>query len=73
LEVFGWIVRPRDAYQDFVSLFFDRDGDVAYSTSSAKYSLTIHKILNGGSGKGHLRCRRVEGHFRVRNAVRSGC
>jgi hypothetical protein len=70
LEVYGWIERPRDAYKDFVTLFFYPDGDVAFSTSSAKYSLTIHKALNGGSAKGHKRCRRVEGSFRVRNLVR---
>lgn len=72
VEVYGWIDRPRDTYKDFVSLFFYPDGDVAFSTSSATMSLPIHKALNGGSGRGHRRCKRVEGHFRVRNVVRLG-
>jgi hypothetical protein len=71
VEVYGWIDRPRDAYKDFVSLFFYPDGDVAFSTSSAKMSLPIHKLLNGGRASGHRRCRRVEGHFRVRNVLRA--
>ena len=72
VEVYGWIDRPRDTYKDFISLFFYPDGDVAFSTSSAKHSLPIHKTLNGGKAAGHRRCKRVEGHFRVSNVVRSG-
>jgi hypothetical protein len=68
--VYGWIKRPKDSYQDFIALYFFKDGTVSYDTSSAKYSLAIFKMLNGGRGYGHSRCKRVEHYFDVPNAIR---
>jgi len=70
IGVYGWIKRPQDSYQDFIALYFFKDGTISYDTSSAKYSLTIFKILNGGRGYGHSRCKRVEDYFDVKNTIR---
>ena len=70
IGVYGWIERPRDGYKDFVALYFFKDGTVSYDTSSTRYSLTIFKMLNGGQGYGHSRCKRVEDYFDVPNVIR---
>jgi len=70
IGVYGWIERSGDGYKDFVALYFFKDGTVSYDTSSTRYSLTIFKMLNGGRGYGHSRCKRVEDYFDVPNAIR---
>jgi hypothetical protein len=70
IGVYGWIERPGDGYKDFIALYFFKDGTVSYDTSSTRYSLTIFKMLNGGRGYGHSRCKRVEDYFDVPNAIR---
>ena len=70
VEIYGWIDRE-DSYKDFVCLFFYADGDVAYSTSSTKFSKKIHLIINGTT-RDHRACRRVEDYFDVQNMIRLG-
>jgi hypothetical protein len=68
LTVTGWIDRT-DAYKDFVCVDFYRDGRIDFMTSSAKYSLDLYKRITGGSGHGHRKCKRIEEHFAVDNAI----
>lgn len=67
--VYGWIERKKDAYKDFISIDVYVSGDVNWMTSSSERSLEIYRILNG-SGRGHVRCKRVEDFFLVDNAIR---
>lgn len=68
LEVYGWIERE-DAHEDFISIYFFTNGYVEYSTSSAKYSLKICKILFK-TEKGHTDCKRVEHYLKVKKSVK---
>lgn len=68
--VYGWIDRETDSYKDFVILIFFSSGGVEFHTSSSKYSLEIHKILNGEYDGGHNDCERVEKFFNIPNMVK---
>lgn len=70
IVIYGWIPRKQDAYKDFLLLEVWDDGDMNFDTSSAKHSLAIYKILNGGVGYGHQKCRRVEHYFSGKNILR---
>lgn len=66
---YGWIDRAKDAYKDFVEIYFLPDGEVEYMTSSAKHSLVIFRILYG-NGRGHRKCKRIEHFFDVHNPIK---
>lgn len=64
VDVYGWIPRD-DGRADFVHLTFPtpiEPGYVGYTTSSAKFSAEIARILFG-SDEGHVDCERVDGYF----------
>lgn len=69
--VFGWIKRP-DTHEDYVELRYNRKDDQGnfdfeYSTSSAKYSKEIGRLLGF---TGHVDCRRVEWEFNIPNMIK---
>jgi len=70
--LYGWIDRKNDSYKDFVFLEYkdkgDNSWDTSFATSSRKYSLDIHRIMEA-KGK-HNDCTRVEDHFSLINIVR---
>lgn len=73
LDLYGWIPRD-DGKADFVLLEYKNTHDnrwtTNFSTSSAKYSAEIHKLLKMRDGS-HVDCVRVEDHFPdVKNVIR---
>lgn len=68
--LYGWIERELDAYKDFVLLELDPLGEVqAVTTSSAKHSAEISKILFGDE-EDHNECVRVEEWFKIPNSIK---
>lgn len=69
---YGWIDREKDFYKDFVVLnisFFAGSHDTWFTTSSAKYSASISKILAMPQGN-HAECIRVEKYLEVPNVIK---
>lgn len=70
---YGWIDREQDSYKDFVLINFTFHHDYSvtrwFTTSSAKYSLTIHQLLEMDEG-GHEDCLRVEDYLDISNAIK---
>ena len=70
LIIYGWIERELDAYKDYVQLELQEDGTVyAVTTSSAKYSKEITKILFGDD-EDHNDCVRVQEWFEIPNSIK---
>lgn len=71
--VYGWIDREQDGYKDFVVMYIDSImwsmQDIAYVTSSEKYSLEIGKRL-GHDVSRHSHCSRVEDNFDIKNCIK---
>lgn len=69
ITVYGWIDREKDAYKDFVVLFFQLKVKRVYyvCSSSDKYSERIAEIMGK---KEHNKCERVEQTFKIVNAVK---
>jgi hypothetical protein len=56
--VYGWIQRD-DGKLDFVALTFEDDGSMGWTTSSAKWSDEISRILGGDDGE-HFPCESID-------------
>lgn len=69
ITVYGWIDRD-DRHKDFVEIIRWDDGGTYFTTSSAKHTEAIHRVLFDGTTDGHNDCRRVEDVLDLPNMVK---
>jgi hypothetical protein len=68
---YGRIDREQDSYKDFVVMVYEVGLEwTGFTTSSAKYTEEIYRILFGNNLENHADCIRVEDHFDIPNCIR---